>query len=339
MICYNCGQLLPMEVIECPACGQMIYTTFNMPMAAKGRRIDGCLLSEPSPKDYRAVPNLETLPRKVDLRPYCTPVEDQAQIGSCTACATVGAVEMRAKRDGKPHVDLSRLFVYFGARRMRGVEATEAGAPRADSLASLLAFGAPPESAWAYSMDRLAKTPDEAVYAAARENQPAEYARVDGLDAIKGALAREQPVVFASFIPQRCYDAARGTGLVPAPTGEELQAMRSLHGTHAMLIVGYDLDEKTLLVRNSWGEGWGDKGYCRIPFDVFESVLAPNTTWIIGKLEAGGAFTIVRPALASKPVEGGVKDLATKMREEIRSSLTKDIEASMKDIRDRLKPR
>lgn len=338
MNCYNCGLLLPLDAIECPNCRQFIYTTFNMPMASKGRRLDGCLPSAPSPKDFKAVPNLENLPRKVDLRAYCTPVEDQAQIGSCTACASVGAVEFRNKREGKPHVDLSRLFVYFNARRMRGAEGTDAGATMADSLASLLAFGAPPEEMWPYDMDTLTKLPGDAVYDKARPNQPTEYARIDGLDAIKGAVAREHPVVFASFVPQRCYDEARRTGVVPAATAAELDTMRSLHGNHAMLVVGYDQDDKTFLIRNSWGEGFGDKGYCRMPFEVFESVLAPNTTWILGQLEASGAFTLVRPGRATiKPAEGGVRDLASKLREDIRSSLTKDIQDSMKDIKDRFK--
>ncbi len=169
-------------------------------------------------------------------------------------------------------------------------------------------------------------------------HQPEEYARVDGLEAIKGALAREHPVVFATSLPDRCYEEAGRTGRVPTPTAAELDAVRTDCGTHAMLLVGYDMDEGTMLIRNSWGQGWGDGGYCRIPIDVFEASAARGAAWILGSLEATGAFTVTRPARTAKPVEGGVRDMAAKMREEIRSGLTKDLTESFKDIKTRVNP-
>ncbi len=36
---------------------------------------------------------------------------------------------------------------------------------------------------------------------------------------------------------------------------------------HAMCLVGYDDDKKCFIVKNSWGEGWGEKGYARLRYD------------------------------------------------------------------------
>jgi len=42
-------------------------------------------------------------------------------------------------------------------------------------------------------------------------------------------------------------------------------------GGHALLAVGFDDDKQVFIVRNSWGEEFGDKGYCYIPYEFFSS--------------------------------------------------------------------
>jgi hypothetical protein len=46
------------------------------------------------------------------MRSKCSPVEDQGQLGSCTANALVGALEFLDRKDGAQFVDLNRLFLY-----------------------------------------------------------------------------------------------------------------------------------------------------------------------------------------------------------------------------------
>ncbi|HBN08566.1 MAG TPA: hypothetical protein DD435_07915 [Cyanobacteria bacterium UBA8530] len=52
------------------------------------------------------------------------------------------------------------------------------------------------------------------------------------------------------------------TGIMPMPKPSE-----QVFGGHAVLAVGYDDAKKVLIVRNSWGSGWGDKGYFYMPYD------------------------------------------------------------------------
>lgn len=39
-----------------------------------------------------------------------------------------------------------------------------------------------------------------------------------------------------------------------------------LEGTHCMLVVGYDDSQSCWIVKNSWGAGWGQGGFCRIGY-------------------------------------------------------------------------
>ena len=64
--------------------------------------------------------------------------------------------------------------------------------------------------------------------------------------------------VYSSFMEEE----VRNTGVMPMP-----QPGETLLGGHAVMAVGYDEEKELLLVRNSWGKEWGDKGYFRMPYD------------------------------------------------------------------------
>jgi C1A family cysteine protease len=49
-----------------------------------------------------------SLPIKKDLRKWCSPIEDQGPIGSCTANSGVGLVEYFERRAHGKHIDASR---------------------------------------------------------------------------------------------------------------------------------------------------------------------------------------------------------------------------------------
>ena len=53
-----------------------------------------------------------SLPASVDLRAWCSPIENQGQLGSCTANAGVGIVEYFERRAFGNYIDASRLFLY-----------------------------------------------------------------------------------------------------------------------------------------------------------------------------------------------------------------------------------
>ena len=73
--------------------------------------------------------------------------------------------------------------------------------------------------------------------------------------------------------------AGEGTGEIPFPTAGD-----TVQGGHAVLAVGYDDAKKigsakgALLIRNSWGTGWGAEGYGWLPYDYVLKGLA-NDFW------------------------------------------------------------
>jgi uncharacterized tellurite resistance protein B-like protein len=54
-----------------------------------------------------------------------------------------------------------------------------------------------------------------------------------------------------------------------------------------MLCVGYSDVDKVFIVRNSWGEQWGDKGYCYVPYSYMmnESLRNGNDAWVIKRVD------------------------------------------------------
>jgi hypothetical protein len=314
-----------------------------MVFSLKHIRLDGCKLGPPSPKDYRTTFKDSPIPEKVDLRPFCTPVENQGQLGSCTANASVGALEFLYKKNDGRSVDLSRLFVYFNARRMTGQTNEDSGCYIREAMASILAFGVCRENTWPYDVGKLAEQPANEAYSEALKYGSIQYSRVSGSRGAISALAAGYPVVFGTSLPMRCYEEAATTGVIPQPTEEERQAPPK--SGHSMLIVGYDKRDERFIVRNSWGEDWGNRGYCTMPFKVIEDFSMFDELWIVTSPEEHGTFSIIRPNLepTALPATGPpqpeptISRLASSMRDQIRASLDRDLAASSQKIENLLR--
>ena len=56
-------------------------------------------------------------------------------------------------------------------------------------------------------------------------------------------------------------------------------------GGHAVTAVGYDDFKECFIVRNSWGEGWGDKGYFYMPYQYISHPMLAQDFWAINWVE------------------------------------------------------
>ena len=104
------------------------------------------------------------LPSSADLRPVCSPVENQGQLGSCTGNAIAGAVEFLERKDGVPFVNVSRLFIYYNERVIEHTIKSDAGAMIRDGIKTVVKQGVCSEQAWPYVIAKFRTKPPAACY-------------------------------------------------------------------------------------------------------------------------------------------------------------------------------
>lgn len=228
------------------------------------------------------------IPAAIDLRPWFSPVENQGSLGSCTANAGVGVVEYFERRAFGKYIDASRLFLYKATRNLLHLTG-DTGAFLRTTMGAMVLFGTPPEDYYPYIVTDFDKEPSAFCYAFAQNYQAISYYRLDPtgtakdvlLNRIKTYLAAGLPSMFG-FTVFNSYVQAGTTGKIPFPSSGE-----KIVGGHAIVACGYDDTMKiknlapgsdetkgALLIRNSWGSGWGNAGYGWLPYDYVLKGLA-----------------------------------------------------------------
>lgn len=232
---------------------------------------------------YRAprAATLAELPAAVDLRPlFPEPPWDQGEMGSCIFQALAAALQYQLVRQGFPVWMPSRLFWYYNVRQAEGTGSEDAGGQIRTGIKEFNRLGACYEALWPYDAAHFAPRPDPACYEVAENHQALRYARVQQYSThLKAALAEGAPIIFGATLYQSFEsEAVRTSGIVPYP--DRLEAPI---GGHAMLAVGYEGAD--VIVRNSWGPGWGQGGYCRMPFDYLCSTNLADDFWQLSLIE------------------------------------------------------
>lgn len=211
-------------------------------------------------------------------------VYDQLDLGSCTAQAVCGAYAYLSERNGRPDLDPSRLFLYFNSRVIEGTEGYDSGAMIRDVIKSAVTDGVCHELQWPYLVRRFKDIPSGEAYGHAIQHKTLSYARISASVAqMRGMLAQGFPFIFGlTLFNSFMSDEVAKSGMVPFPEPGE-----PLIGGHAMLAVGYDNYARCFLVRNSWSSGWGDQGYCWIPYDYMGHSDLCDDRWVIRDTDEG----------------------------------------------------
>lgn len=258
-------------------------------------------------KKSRLIDISASLPVSVDLRKWCSPIEDQGELNSCTAHAAITLVEYFQKRAFGKHLDASRLFLYKVTRNLLGWTGDK-GANSRTTMKALALIGVPPEQYWPYDKAKLDEEPSAFCYALAARYRAVDYYRIDVqdrprtlvLEQVKANLAANRPVMFGMIFYPSCREQSRTTGMIPIPSDSETRSyplgVVKRFG-HNMAVVGYDDTIKirntdptgiettgALLVKNSWGEAWGESGYGWLPYEYVSRQLSMDW-WTILKQE------------------------------------------------------
>jgi C1A family cysteine protease len=242
---------------------------------------------------------------------WCSPIEDQLSLGSCTAQAGVGLLEYYERRTFGKHLDASRLFLYKTTRNLLGLTG-DTGAYCRTTMAAIALIGVALEKFWPYTEEApdFDREPPAFVYALAQNYQGLAYARTDNVSStipletrIKIQIAFGWPLMFGFTCYQSIRDAqTKATGEIPYPTATEASV-----GGHAVVAIGYDDKKKiknpriggtettgAFLIRNSWGTDWGivppeapagtTRGYGWLPYQYLNNGLASDW-WTLTKAE------------------------------------------------------
>jgi len=232
----------------------------------------GWIPDRPDHRDflYSAIAPKVKLPPKVDLRAEDSPVENQGHLGSCTANALAGHLQFLERITGQAYKDLSRLFIYYIERAMEGTISFDSGAMIRDGIKGLAKNGVCAESSWPYDITKFTRKPTPACFKEGLKRRITSYHRLQTINEMLNCLAEGFPFVFG-FTVYESFETLKvaQTGIVPMPKKSE----RALGG-HAVMAVGYDQKQKRFIVRNSWGEQWGQAGYFTMPYAYIETLAS-----------------------------------------------------------------
>lgn len=222
------------------------------------------------------------LPARVDLRPWGPVIYDQLDVGSCTANGIARAMQLAQIKQKRKVFRPSRLFIYYNERVMEGTVESDGGAEIRDGIKSVNRLGVCPETTWPYDPARFAVRPPAEAYREAKLEQAVRYQRVpQRASQIRAVIAGKTPVVFGFTVYESFEsDQVAETGVVRMPGHRE-----SARGGHCMVAVGYDDASRRFICANSWGEGWGDKGYCTLPYEYLTDQDLADDFWAITQVE------------------------------------------------------
>lgn len=248
-------------------------------------------------------PRRSTPPDEVDLRgdgeaEYLTSPHDQGPLNCSAACAVLSLIEYFERRIRAHTFEGSKLFLYKVTRnRLRLTGNT--GVDLRTTFKVLVQFGVPMEEFLPYDVEKLDDEPNPFLYGLAQPFPSLRYFRLDApnsdgssnWETLKTFLAAGFPVAFGFSVPSSLTSDAE------IPYRPQFDRIR---GGQAVVALGYQKDhfgrgQHGLLIRNSWGDQWGDGGNGWLPVAFVRKQLVRDF-WTVVREEWLDSNELFRPA-------------------------------------------
>lgn len=152
--------------------------------------------------------------------------------------------------------------------------APDAGTTMTATAEALAQDGQPVEAAWPYSMDQVTPWAPPSILEPLLKTTM--VAGKTGFANLVAALNHNVPVILGLIITDAFF-RPDALGIVPDLTPDIER------GGHAVLAVGYGLapsGQEAVLIRNSWGPGWGLDGYAWLSRSYLDRQLHETATLI-----------------------------------------------------------
>jgi C1A family cysteine protease len=223
---------------------------------------------------HHHVNKTKPIPTSADLREGYAPIQDQGQLGACTGFSACSVLEYLLGKDKK----LSELYFYYQERKEDNDINEDGGSTIARSAEVATTLGTCLESLEPYDTAKFADTPTADMDKDAPNHKALTKYKITSIDDTLYSVGVLKKPVLIGIDVYESFEEIGSDGFVPMPKqGEQML------GGHAVNICGYFWQNKGMLheieegikdlfakqqykglyfiVRNSWSESFGDKGY------------------------------------------------------------------------------
>lgn len=244
-------------------------------------------LNKLTEEDNNSESTNSSLPAKADLRAGFSPVYNQQNTNACVGFSTVGGLGEYLMRKKGNNQRFSPRFLWNMGRKLEKSLDQNVGMYFPDAIKVIDAYGMLPEADLPFNEKLFAYNPKPTPEDTAAQNKEISsvptadmikkaknfkvsqgWVNINSVHAMKKALSEGYPVVFGVALFDSFFTTG-ANGVIPMPKEGE-----KMHGGHAIVAVGYDNAKKQLIIRNSWGAEWADKGYAYLPYDFMKKGYA-----------------------------------------------------------------